>query len=211
MGLAASASARAVRATRLALQTGGLAVEAARWPLDNIFLFRPLRYGIDRVAEARNQRIDRWVEAGRELDTGSRAVAEVSLDRAAQGTVEIVTVEPHVQALIQEIVAAQGMGMTEEIIDEVREHALSLDLGVDKGWATFRGRPKPDIALPDFAVAIPDKKPDPKKMAGRPYLGGALRRDREPGAGFFDRRVRAYHRPDHRLGVRQSDHLDVQP
>ena len=173
MGLAASANARAVRATRLALQTGGLAVEAARWPLDNIFLFRPLRYGIDRVAEARNQRIDRWVEAGRELDSASRAVAEVSLDRAAQGTVEIVTVEPHVQALIQEIVAAQGMGMTEEIIDEVREHALSLDLGVDKGWATLRGRPKPDIALPDFAVAIPDKKPDPKKMAGRPYLGGA--------------------------------------
>ena len=172
MGLAASANARAVRATRLALQTGGLAVEAARWPLDHIFLFRPLRYGIDRVAEARNQQIDRWVEAGRELDSGSRAVAAVSLDRAAQDTVEIVTVEPHVQALVQEIVAAQGMGMTEEIIKEVREHAVSLDLGMDRAWATLRGRPKPDIALPDFAVAIPDKKPDPKEMAGRPYLGG---------------------------------------
>ena len=109
MGLASTASARAVRATRFALQTGGLAMEVARWPLDHIFLFRPLRYGIDRVAEARDQQIDRWVEAGRELDTGSRAVAGVSLDRAAQDTVEIVTVEPHVQALVQEIVAAQGV------------------------------------------------------------------------------------------------------
>ena len=46
-------------------------------------------------------------------------------------------------------------------------------------WAwTGRGRPcaggpNPNIALPDFAVAIRDKKPDPKEMAGRPYLGGA--------------------------------------
>jgi uncharacterized RDD family membrane protein YckC len=84
-----------------------------------------------------------------------------------------VTVEPHVQALVQEIVAAQGVGMTAEIIKEVREHAVSSDLGVDRAWATLRRRPKPEIALPDFAVAIRDKKPDPKEMAGRPYLGGA--------------------------------------
>jgi uncharacterized RDD family membrane protein YckC len=180
MGIAATANARTVRATRFALRTGGLAMEAVRWPLDNIFLFKPLRYGIDRVAEAGNQQIDRWVEAGRELDSGSRAVAVVSLDRAAQDTVGIVTVEPHVQALVQEIVAAQGMSMTEEMIDEVREHAVSLDTGIDRSWAALRGRPKPDIALPDFAVVIPDKKPDPKEMAGRPYLGGAY-------AGFASR------------------------
>ena len=180
MGLAASANARAVRATRFALRTGGLAVDAARWPLDHIFLFRPLRYGIDRVAEVRDQQIDRWVEAGRELDSGSRAVAAVSLDRAAQGTVEVVTVEPHVQALVQEIVAAQGTGIAEEMLKEVREHAVSLDLGIDRAWATLRGRPKPNIALPDFPVAIQDKKPDPKEMAGRPYLGGGY-------AGFASR------------------------
>ena len=92
-----------------------VAVDAARWPLDHIFLFRPLRYGMDRVAEAGNQQIDRWVQAGRELDTGSRAVAEVSLGRAAQDSVDIVTVEPHVQVLIQEIVAAQGTSITKEI------------------------------------------------------------------------------------------------
>ena len=180
MGLAASANARAVRATRLALWTGGLAVDAARWPLDHIFLFRPLRYGIDRVAEVRDQQIDRWVEAGRELDSGSRAVAAVSLDRAAQETVEVVTVEPHVQALVQEIVAAQGTGIAEEMLKEVREYAVSLDLGIDRAWATLRGRPKPNIAVPDFPVAIPDKKPDPKEMAGRPYLGGGY-------AGFASR------------------------
>jgi uncharacterized RDD family membrane protein YckC len=180
MGLASTASSRAVRATRLALQTGELAVEAARWPLDHIFLFRPLRYGIDRITEAGNQRIDRWVEAGRELDTGSRAVAVVSLDRAAQESLEVVTVEPHVQALVQEIVTAQGMGMTEEFINEVREHAVSVDMGIDRSWAAFRGRPKPEIALPDFAVTIRDKKPDPKEMAGRPYLGGGY-------AGFASR------------------------
>ena len=114
------------------------------------------------------------------MDSGIRAVAEVALGHVAQDTVEIVTVEPHVQALIQEIVAAEGTGMTEEFIDEVREHALSLDLGVDRRWATVRGRPQPEIVLPDFAVTIRGKKPSPKEMAGRPYLGGAY-------AGFTSR------------------------
>ena len=211
MGMAASANARAVRATRFALRTGGRTVDAANWPLDHIFLFRPLRYGRDRIAEAANQQIDRWVEAGRALDTGSRAVAEVSLGRAAQDSVDVVTVEPHVQALIQEIVAAQGTGMTKEILKEVREHSVSLDMRIDRAWATLRGRPKPGIAKPDFAVAIPDKKPDPKEMAGRPYLGGAY-------AGFASR-VLAFsidvfaldHCAHRRLCVRQGDRLDLQP
>ena len=173
MGMAASANTRAVQATRFVLRTGGLALDAARWPLDHIFLFRPLRYGKDRVAEAGSQQIDRWVQAGRQLDTGSRAVAEVSLGRAAQNSVDIVTVEPHVQVLIQEIVAAQGTSITKEIIKELREHSVSLDMRVDKVWATLRGRPSPVIHAPDFAVSIPGKKPDPQEMAGRPYLGGS--------------------------------------
>ena len=211
MGLAASANARAVRATRFALRTGGLAVEAARWPLDHIFLFRPLRYGIDRVAEAGNQQIDRWVEAGRELDSGSRAVAAVSLDRAAQETVEVVTVEPHVQALVQEIVAAQGTGITEEIS---RRCASTLSRWI---WAwTGRGRPcaggpNPTSRCRISPVAIRDKKPDPKEMAGRPYLGGGY-------AGFASR-VLAFaidvfaldHCADHHHGVHLGGRLDLQP
>jgi uncharacterized RDD family membrane protein YckC len=55
----------------------------------------------------------------------------------------------------------------------MREHSVSLDLRVDKAWATLRGRPSPEVQAPDFAVSIPGKKPDPKEMAGRPYLGGA--------------------------------------
>ncbi len=180
MGIAASANARAVRATRFVLRTGGRAADAANWPLDHIFLFRPLRYGKDRVAEAANQQVDRWVEAGRELDSGSRAVAEVSLGRAAQDSVDVVTVQPHVQVLIQEIIGAQGTSITKETIGEVREHSVSLDMRVDKVWAAFRGRKSAQVATPDFAVAIPGKKPDLKELAGRPYLGGAY-------AGFASR------------------------
>jgi uncharacterized RDD family membrane protein YckC len=172
MGIAASANTRAVQATRFVLRTGEVAADAARWPLDHIFVFRPLRYGVDRVAEAASQQIDQWVQEGRALDTGSRAVAEVSLGRAAQDSVDIVTVEPHVQVLIQEIVAAQGTSITKEFIQEMREHSLSLDLGVDRAWATLRGRKSAEVATPDFVVAIPGKKPDAKEMAGRPYLGG---------------------------------------
>jgi uncharacterized RDD family membrane protein YckC len=172
MGAAMSANTRAVRATRFVLRTGNLAASVARWPLDHIFLLSPLRHGVDHLTEAGNQQIDRWTQVGKTLDTGSRAVAEVSLGRAAQDSVGLMTVEPHVQVLIQEIIAAQGTSITKEIISEVREHSVSLDMRVDKVWATLRRRPSPEIATPDFAVAMPGKHPGPKEMAGRPYLGG---------------------------------------
>ena len=68
MGMAATVNTRAVRATRFALRTGGRAVGAARWPLDHIFLFRPLRYGMDRARGGRgtsrstggSRRVRRW-------------------------------------------------------------------------------------------------------------------------------------------------------
>jgi uncharacterized RDD family membrane protein YckC len=172
IGAAASANTRAVKATRFVLHAGDLAVNVARWPLDHIFLFSPLRHGVDRLAEAGNQQIDRWAQVGRTLDTGTRAVAEDSLGRAAQDSLGVMTVEPHVQVLIQEIMAAQGTSITKEIISEVREHSVSLDMRVDKAWATLRGRPGPEVAAPDFKVAILGKKPDAKEIAGRPYLGG---------------------------------------
>ncbi len=65
MGMAVSANRKAVHASRLVLRAGGRAVDAVRWPLDHIFLFSPLRHGVDHLAEAGNQQIDRWVEAGR--------------------------------------------------------------------------------------------------------------------------------------------------
>jgi uncharacterized RDD family membrane protein YckC len=172
MGAAMSATNRAVKATRSALQAGDQAVEIARWPLDHIFLFSPLRHGVDRLTEAGNQQIDQWAQMGRTLDAGTRAVAEVSLGRAAEDSVGLMTVEPHVQVLIQEIIGAQGTSITKEMLKEVREHSVSLDMRVDKVWATLRGRKSAEVAVPDFAVAIPDKRPDPRELAGRPYLGG---------------------------------------
>jgi uncharacterized RDD family membrane protein YckC len=172
LGAAMSANTRLVNATRSVLRASGRAANVARWPLDHIFLFSPLRHGVDRLAEAGNQQVEQWAAMGRTLDTGTRAVAEVSLGRAAQDSVGLMTVEPHVQVLIQEIIAAQGTSITKVLIDELREHSLSLDLRVDKAWATLRRRPSPEIATPDFDVTIPGKRPDAKEMAGRPYLGG---------------------------------------
>jgi uncharacterized RDD family membrane protein YckC len=172
MGAAMSANNRAVRATRSALQAGDWALGAARWPLDHIFVFRPLRHGVDRLAELGNQQIDRWAEEGRTLDTGTRAVAEVSLGRAAQDSVGLMTVEPHVQVFIQEIMAAQGTSITKEMIKELREHSVSLDLSVDRVWAKLRGRADSEITAPEFIMHLEGKRPDHKELAGRPYLGG---------------------------------------
>jgi uncharacterized RDD family membrane protein YckC len=180
IGAAASANTRAVKATRFVLHAGDLAVNVARWPLDHIFLFSPLRHGVDRLAEAGNQQIDRWAQVGRTLDTGTRAVAEVSLGRAAQDSLGVMTVEPHVQVLIQEIIAAQGTSITKEMLKELREHAVSLDLRIDRMWASVRGRPQPEITVPEFIMHLAGRRPDYKELAGRPYLGGGY-------AGFASR------------------------
>jgi uncharacterized RDD family membrane protein YckC len=172
IGLAVTANAQAVKATRFVLRAGDLAVDAARWPLDHIWLLSPLRSGIDRLTDEGTRRVDRLVQVGREAEAGSRAVAQVSMTRAANDSVDLVTIEPHVQVLIQEIVAAQGTSMAQEIIKELREHSVSLDMRVDQAWATLRARPAPQIETPDFSVRLPDRKPTTAEMAGRPYLGG---------------------------------------
>jgi uncharacterized RDD family membrane protein YckC len=180
IGLAVTANAQAVRATRFVLRAGGLAVDAARWPLDHIWLLSPLRSGIDRLADAGTRRVDGLVQVGRETEAGSRAVAQVSMTKAANDSVDLMTVEPHVQVLIQEIITAQGTSITQAIIRELREHSVSLDLQVDRGWARLRGRPSPEIQMPDFTVSLQGQKPTTQEMAGRPYLGGAY-------AGFVSR------------------------
>jgi len=107
------------------------------------------------------------------------------------------TVEPHVQVLIQEVIGAQGTSITKEILKEVREHSVSLDMRVDKVRATLRGRPSSEIAAPDFAVVIPGSGPMRRRWPAGP-ISAAARRDREPGAGLFDRRLRADHCSSHR-------------
>jgi uncharacterized RDD family membrane protein YckC len=173
IGAAMSANRKAVGATRFVLRAGDRAVGAARWPLDHIFLFRPLRHGMDRISEAGSQQIDRWADMGKAVDTGSRAVAEVSLGRAAEDSIGLMTVEPHVQVLIQEIIAAQGTSITQVMINELREHAVSLDLKVDSVWASIRRRAAPDTVQPEFIMHIEGKRPDHQRLAGRPYLGGS--------------------------------------
>ena len=212
MGMAASANALAVRATRFVLRTGGLAAETARWPLDHIFLFRPLRYGMDRVAEAEEP-------ADRPVGRGGKGAGHRE-PRRRRGFVG--SRSPGVRGYRDRGTPRPGARPGDRRRARYRHHPGDSSrrcastrsrwiMGVDRAWATLRGRPQPEIATPDFAVAIPDKKPDPKET-GRPALPRRrVRRDREPSAGLFDRLVRADHRHSSSPGVRLGDRLDLRP
>ncbi len=133
MGMAASANSRAVRATRFALAdrrtgSGRRALAAGpHLPVQPAALWDRSRGG---GPEPADRPVGRGGKGAGHREPRRR---RVSLGRAAQDSVEIVTVEPHVQVLVQEIVAAQGTGITKEIIKEVREHAVSLDHGHRQG------------------------------------------------------------------------------
>jgi hypothetical protein len=112
-----------------------------------------LRRRYDGLVLRGQKEVDRWVETGRTEDARSRSLAQSALDGSVDQSITFLTENEGVQELIQ----SQGVSLASEVVEEVRERAVSADNffeGVIR--AMFRRQPR---------SALPDPPPEVKEQA----------------------------------------------
>jgi hypothetical protein len=125
--------------------------------------FAPLRRRYDKVIRQATAQIYRWEELGRTEEAYSRELAENTSEKLIDVTVNYVNQSPQVQAAIQEIIAAQSMGMAGEAIEEVRERTVTGDILLERVVRSiFRRRPRESLPLPPTAVSTNGARPPTK-------------------------------------------------
>jgi hypothetical protein len=116
-------------------------------PLNRNWLIPPLQRRYEGLIERGENELNRLNLVGRSEYAQSRRMAQVAYEESFEEAVDSLATNPDVQNLIQ----SQGMGMAEEIIDEVRERAVSADNYLDGLFRKiFRRKPRSSIPPPSF-------------------------------------------------------------
>ncbi|NJK79690.1 MAG: hypothetical protein HC876_00605 [Chloroflexaceae bacterium] len=121
----------------------------------------PLREQFNRWLARGEHEVNRWIEQGRAEELRSRAFVETAARVVAQTSIHEVTQNEEVRELVQR----QSVGLANEVVEEVREHTISLDLYVERlvrGWFGLDQRE----AVPEspFAAVLHGQNADKNKQ-----------------------------------------------
>ncbi len=118
-------------------------------PLNRNWLIPPLQRRYAALIERGENELNRLTLVGRSEYEQSRRMAQLAYEDSFEEAVDSLATNPEVQNLIQ----SQGMGMAEEIIDEVRERAISADNFLEGIFRNiFRRKPRSQIPPPSFEI-----------------------------------------------------------
>ena len=124
-------------------------------PLRTSSVFSPLRRRFDASVERGETQVKHWKDMGRAEDTHSRTVAQYALNQFADETMDEITENERIQVFIQDMVAAQSLGIIDEAIEEVRERTLSSDYFIERPVRRLLRRPPRDeIPPPNYSQEI---------------------------------------------------------
>ena len=181
IGLAVTTQSRLSRAGKALTLAGDAAAGFAIKPLRRSRLLQPVRNGFNHLVEIGDSQVNRWAAIGREQEVRSRVMTRATLNQLVDDSVELLSDEPHVQVIVQEVVAGQGLGITEELLDEVRRRAVFLDLRGEKFVGKILHRaPRDTLPGPGFAISVAPNLRDQARHPGKPNLAGQY-------AGFASR------------------------
>ena len=110
--------------------------------------FQGLREQVDRLATRGEQELERWAQVGRAQEERNQVLFETAIRTTTETTIHEITTNQEVRQLVRQ----QSMSVFEEIVEEIREHLISLDLFVERHLRRlFRLRPRHEIPTPIFA------------------------------------------------------------
>lgn len=118
-------------------------------PLNRNWLIPPLQRRYAALIERGETELNNMVLVGRSEYDKSRRMAQIAYEDSFEEAVDSLSTNPEIQDLIQ----SQGMGLAEEVINEVRERSLSADNFVDSFVRSIlRRKPRSIIPPPQFLV-----------------------------------------------------------
>ncbi|MGD2077829.1 MAG: RDD family protein [Chloroflexota bacterium] len=114
-------------------------------------IFKPIRQNYEKSVKRGDQQVERWRAMGRVEDARSRALAETALSGAAEDTMDELVTNQRIEVFVQDLLQAQTTGIVDEIIEEIRERAVSSDNFFEKPARRILRRPdRSEIAPPGF-------------------------------------------------------------
>jgi hypothetical protein len=118
-------------------------------PLASSRLLSPARKRYRKLVSIGQQRLDLWIEIGRQEDAHSRMLAQTALTGTVDETVDYLAEMPGIQQLI----ATQTTSLAGEVIEEIRERTVGADTLLE-GFARALFRRKPRYKLPPPPPAV---------------------------------------------------------
>jgi hypothetical protein len=107
-------------------------------------VLNPLREPFDQMVRRGQSEVNRWVSRGRLEEYHSRQLIQTAATDSFESSVHSVVENAEVRALVQ----AQGEDLASEVVEEVRERAVSIDTYIER-FIRFRLGRKPREELPD--------------------------------------------------------------
>jgi hypothetical protein len=136
--------------SRVDQELGNMATALTR-PLQRNPLLAPVQRRFNSYAARGEAEVFRWIERGRQEEASSRILTETAAQLTFESSVHQIAINPEVQELVQK----QGTGLAGEVIEEVRERAVSADTLVERVARSLLGRtPREQLPEPPAAVRI---------------------------------------------------------
>lgn len=118
-------------------------------PLATTPALAPMRQRVEAWITRGESEVERWVALGRAEEQHSRVLVQTALDTSVETSIHQVVTNPEVLDLIQE----QGTDLAHEVIEEVRERAVSTDTFLERLVRVVLRRP-PRETLPEPPEAV---------------------------------------------------------
>lgn len=111
----------------------------------------PARERFEELVARGEAEVARLVELGRAEETRSEILTTTAAQMSFEASIHQVAINPEVQELVQK----QGIGLANEVVEEVRERAVSADTLLERlARSLFRRVPREQLPEPPAAVRI---------------------------------------------------------
>ncbi len=130
-------------------------------------LLSPARRSYNRLAARSAARLERWQARGVSEELQGRALLGTAVNHSVDTTLDYVVDSPQVQGLVDELVAAESLALSQRVFIEVRGRAVSADLYVAHLIHSVLRHPAPEIPPPPRRIVFSGDTVPPAHLRGR--------------------------------------------